>query len=285
MNTNEINKTIDDTNEIIEYVHKYKPHICFLTPCYGGLCHINYMISMMNTIKLLTQFGIQYTLIYTASESLITRARNNLIAKALYNINHTHIMFIDSDIKWDPVDIIRLLLDNKSIVGGLYPIKNYDFKKFTNPSHALSNIPALLEKKKTVSYLSNVSDHDLIQHNLLRYNTNFNSNEVSVDNGLIEVKHLATGFMMIQRDTLLSLMANNQELKYVDDVNFLSVEENDYAYALFDCGIIDGHYFSEDWMFCHRWFLSGGLIYANVNIKLTHSGVEEYTGNFLSTII
>ena len=41
--------------------------------------------------------------------------------------------------------------------------------------------------------------------------------------------------------------------KYSDDVGFLTENENKYAYALFDCGVEDGHYLSEDWMFCNRW--------------------------------
>jgi hypothetical protein len=73
--------------------------------------------------------------------------------------------------------------------------------------------------------------------------------------------------------------------KYVDDVSFLKPEENEFAYALFDCGVEDGHYFSEDWLFCKRWSKMGGNIFVDVSINLIHSGIEDYRGSYITTII
>ena len=73
--------------------------------------------------------------------------------------------------------------------------------------------------------------------------------------------------------------------KYTDDVCFLRAEENKYAYALFDCGVEDGHYFSEDWLFCKRWSKMGGNIFVDVSINLIHTGIEDYKGSYISTII
>ena len=114
---------------------------------------------------------------------------------------------------------------------------------------------------------------------------NFVAGTAEINQNLMEVRHLATGFMMIKRDVIEKLMEAFPSTKYVDDVNFLEGKENDFAYALFDCGVELGHYFSEDWMFCSRWTKLGGKIHADVSINLTHTGPHDYVGSFVSTIV
>jgi hypothetical protein len=36
----------------------------------------------------------------------------------------THIMFIDNDITWNPIDILKLIIAKKPIIGGAYPLKS-----------------------------------------------------------------------------------------------------------------------------------------------------------------
>ena len=200
----------------------------------------------------------------------------------------THFMFIDNDISWDPADILKLILAEKDLIGGIYPLKNYDWDKLVrdplNPYN--TNVIQALLKKKNESQLANmVSDSSMIQHNLLRYNINYLGQYLEITNNIAKVKHLATGFMMIRRKLLTSMMQAFPSTKYVDDVNFLRPEENAMAYALFDCGVEEGHYFSEDWLFCDRWTKMGGDIYIDVSINLTHTGIEDYRGCYISTII
>ena len=90
---------------------------------------------------------------------------------------------------------------------------------------------------------------------------------------------------MIQRNTIEKMTQSFPSTKYTDDVGFLTGTENNFAYALFDCGVEEGHYFSEDWLFCSRWSKMGGSIYADVTINLIHTGIEDFQGNYLSTIL
>ena len=125
----------------------------------------------------------------------------------------------------------------------------------------------------------------MVQHNLLKYNINFLNSTLSIQNNLTKVRHIATGFMMIKRNTIEQMMLAYPATKYTDDVGFLHGKENDHAYALFDCGVEDGHYFSEDWLFCSRWTKMGGSIYADVSISLMHTGIEDYKGCFISSVL
>ena len=91
--------------------------------------------------------------------------------------------------------------------------------------------------------------------------------------------------MLIKRQVITDMCKAFPSTKYTDDVKFLKDTENDYAYALFDCGVEDGHYYSEDWMFCHRWAKLGGKIWADISINLNHTGTEDYNGSLLASLL
>jgi hypothetical protein len=102
---------------------------------------------------------------------------------------------------------------------------------------------------------------------------------------LARVRHLATGFMMFKRSVIEKMGLAYPTTKYTDDVGFLVGDQNKYAYALFDCGVEDDHYYSEDWLFCHRWTKMGGNIYIDVGINLMHTGNEDFKGCYLASIL
>jgi hypothetical protein len=265
------------------YIQQHNPYVILLTPCYGGVCHVNYTCCLINTINLFNELGIKIKVEFCKNDSLVSRARNNLIARAMSDEASTHFIFIDSDITWNPVDILKCLISDKPLVGGMYPVKMYHWERLIG-SDGENVIQKWIDHKNN-TVLHNVDNTDYIQQRLLRYNINFASPTVHIEKNLMEVKHLATGFMMIQRKTIEILMNAFPSTKYVDDVNFLSDNENKYAYALFDCGVEEGHYFSEDWLFCSRWSKLGGKVYVDVTINLTHTGVQDFKGSFVSTLL
>lgn len=274
---------------IIDYVKENNPKVAILTPCYGGQCHLSYIPCLIATIELLMSFGIP-TIHHTCkNDSLITRARNNLIAKAMSDPQTTHFMFIDSDISWDATDIIKLLVSNKKLVGGVYPLKKYNWSKLlVDPNNQFNtNIVQGIIDKKLLDKINchNISDEDMLRSNLVNYNVNYLDSNLTIKDNLAKVRHIATGFMMIQRELLTQMQLDYTSTKYVDDVNFLSANENEFAYALFDCCVQDGHYLSEDWMFCDRWRQIGGDVFIDVSINLTHTGIEDFKGAFMAHIV
>jgi hypothetical protein len=254
-------------------------HVFIGTPCYGGLCHVNYVVRLMNTQQLLTQLGIQCSVEFMKNESLITRARNNMVAKFMSNPETTHLLFIDSDITWHPMDVVKLLAAEKDVVGGIYPKKRYAWERLTP-----ENIKDFVSRKN-LYYNKDKSDEDLIRENLVNYNLNYDRKTMKIENNLLEIYTLATGFFCVSRNCLKTMMEKHPQTKYIDDVNYLQGSENDYAYALFDCIIVDTHYMSEDWTFCHRWREIGGKIWIDVTIELSHTGNEDYRGRLLSSLV
>jgi len=287
-------ETLDLEAIVRKYVEENKPRLAILTPCYGSLCYVNYVSCLMATIQLCNSVGIPTRVEFCRNDSLVSRARNNLVAKIMNDPTMTHMLFIDSDITWDPVDVLKLIVSDKALIGGVYPIKSFEWERLlprmvqrdANTDPQLVN-PVLdwLRGKHTSELRDLVSDVDFIQQKLVRYNINHLGPSLEINQNLARVKHLATGFMMIKRSVIEKMQLAFPSTKYVDDVGFLKDDENKHAFALFDCGVEEGHYCSEDWMFCNRWTKMGGQVWIDVSINLTHTGNQDFKGSFLSSLL
>ena len=74
-------QTISLTQNQLDILKSSRVHIC--TPCYGGQLTEPFFMSMMGLSNFMNQNGLVYTLETIVNESLITRARNSLVAKMM----------------------------------------------------------------------------------------------------------------------------------------------------------------------------------------------------------
>lgn len=114
-------KKIDDEQAVIDLNKLREYNIFFATPCYGGMLTDQFFLSIFRATQVLMQHGINFRVTTLRNESLITRARNILTAMFLES-PCTHLMFIDSDIEFQPQDILRALAYDKDIIAGAYQI-------------------------------------------------------------------------------------------------------------------------------------------------------------------
>lgn len=120
------------------------------TPCYDGRLDVWYVNSLVNTVKLAKDRGIDLIPIWVSFDSLIQRARNDTIFAAIEG-DFDDIIWIDSDIEWDPEWIFTLLNYTEDVVGGTYRKKNdreeYVIKQQTltppNPTTGLIEVNGL----------------------------------------------------------------------------------------------------------------------------------------------
>ncbi len=98
-------------------------HLHIGIPCYGGMMSEPTVTSLLRFILLAQQVGLNWSLDTMVNESLVTRARNNLMAKMMTNKAATHFMFIDADIRFEPDAILKMMACDKDVIGGLYPKK------------------------------------------------------------------------------------------------------------------------------------------------------------------
>ena len=192
-------------------------------------------------------------------ESLVTRARNTLVANFLDNESFTHLLFIDADIGFDAKYLKRFLEYDKDVMCAPYPMKLISWDM----------IPKLIEEKK---------DYRNLCH---PYVLNFsNKGEINVEKGFAEVLDAATGFMLIKRECLLKMKEEYPDLRYKTDQIINNKEfESENTYLFFDTMKDDDErYLSEDYAFSRRWQKIGGKIYADIGSKITHFGSYRYTG-------
>ena len=78
--------------EALEFLRKQHIHFCL--PMYGGNCNEATFIAMIKFGIIAGKLGINYSIDTMVNESLITRGRNNLVAKMLYNKAATHLMWV-----------------------------------------------------------------------------------------------------------------------------------------------------------------------------------------------
>ena len=107
------------------------------------------------------------------------------------------------------------------------PIKNYEWNKLIEPGKNV--VQEWVNTKKSSQLNASITDQDFVQHKMMRYNLNYISNTLEIANNLTKVRHLATGFMMIRRDTIEKMARAFPSTKYTDDVGFLQPNENEYA--------------------------------------------------------
>jgi glycosyltransferase involved in cell wall biosynthesis len=92
------------------------------TLSYDGRLDVFYTNSLIETIRKCPE-NISIAPIFLSYDSLIQRARNDTLAMALQN-GFDDLIFIDSDISWDPEWLFRLLQYPVDVVGGTYRKKS-----------------------------------------------------------------------------------------------------------------------------------------------------------------
>ena len=233
--------------------------VLICTPCFGGNIRIEYMNSIMGLITYFQRLNIKHEMYCIPFESLIPRARNVSATKFLKS-DHTHMMFIDADIQFDPRSVLKMISEDKDIIGGAYPKKVLKFdqmKKYIDKANSIQDIIAL-----SSAYAINVSE------------------EQTVKNGVVSVLDAPTGFLLIKKRVIEKMIEEYPDTKYKNDIKaYEPCTDNGYCYDLFQSKVMDGRYVSEDYGFCRLWQNIGGKVHCDLSAKLTHFGNFGFIGN------
>lgn len=257
----------------VEELRKNKVFVA--TPMYGGMCHGLNMKSGLDLQNTFMKYGVEVKFSFLFNESLITRARNYLVDEFL-RTDFTHMLFIDSDIHYNPQDIIAMLALNKDIIGGPYPKKSINW---ANIKQAVLKNPEINPKE-----LENLVGEYVF--NVVKGTSQFSVTEP------LEVMEIGTGFMLIKREVFSKLKESFPKIQYKPDhVGQANFDGSRYIHAYFDTVIdytdsITGggsdRYLSEDYMFCQMWRKIGGKIFLCPWVKTQHVGSYAFTGNMPS---
>ena len=256
-----------------------KKKIFIATPMYGGQCAGMYSKACIDLATMCANYGVETRFFFIFNESLITRARNYLVDEFLRAEGVTHLMFIDSDIHFDPRDVLSLAVlcdDDHPIIGGPYGKKCIAWEKI----------------KRAVDV--GIADED--PEELAKFTGDFVFNPVLGTKELkinepVEVLEIGTGFMMVKRDVFDDWKSAFPQFHYRPDHNRSEHFKGDrYIHAYFDT-IIDNdaympggesggsdRYLSEDYMFCQLARKIGKKIFLCPWMKLGHVGAYVFDG-------
>lgn len=226
---------------------------------------------MIMLATLAERYGVRMHYHSLTTESLVQRARN-YCAEEFLKSNATHLMFIDADIEFDPMDVFALMLLSNKTMGydvacGPYPLKNIAWEK----------VKIAVDK--------GLGDSD--PNSLAEYSTDYVFNvDASVKsfnlNEPFLVSEAGTGFMCIPRYVLEEFRKSYPEQDYTPDhVRSVGFDGSKKITCFFDCEIdpISNRYLSEDYWFCNKISKIGLKIGMCPWIKLNHVGMYKFDGN------
>ena len=253
-----------------EDLQKHKLFVA--TPMYGGMNHGLYMKSCLDLQATMTRYGVETKFSFLFNESLITRARNYLVDEFL-RTDYTHLLFIDSDIHFNPQDVLALLALDKDVIGGPYPKKSMNWGNIAQAARTHPDLNPKELEQLVGEYVFNV----------VKGTQQFQVTEP------LEVMEIGTGYMLVNRIVFQKMEKEYPMIRYKPDhVGQANFDGSRYIHAYFDTvidtkeSIVGGgsdRYLSEDYMFCQMWRKMGGKIYLCPWMKTQHIGTYAFTGN------
>jgi len=290
----------------IEELQKKKLFVA--TPMYGGQCAGLYTRSVADLSAFCAKYGIPLQLYYLFNESLITRARNYCVDEFIRS-DATHLMFIDSDIGFNPQDVIAMMAMQTDdspydVIGGPYPKKCISWEKI---KHAVDKGFADEDPNKLENFVG-----DYV------FNPASGQREIPLGEP-VQVMEIGTGFMMIKKSVFAKYDQVYPNQKYKPDhVRTEHFDGSRQIMAYFDCIIDRGYspealhkimtdvaegksegvqelakllltaektaskrYLSEDYMFCYNVEKMGCKVWFCPWMKLQHVGSYVFGGSLI----
>ena len=258
----------------INLEHLRERKLFVATPMYGGQCGGMYTRSMCDLTALCVKYGIEVRSYFLFNESLITRARNYCVDEFLRS-DAEHMLFIDSDIGFNPQDVIAMMAlqtpeSPYDVIAGPYPKKCITWEK----------IKQAVDKGVADENPNALEDFvgDFVFNPAL--DENESSRSIRLDEPA-QVLETGTGFMMIRRKTFDKYKEAYPEYSYKPDhVRTAAFDGSREIHAYFDC-IIEPktrRYLSEDYMFCQNVRNMGMKVWLCPWMHLQHTGTYVFAG-------
>ena len=217
-----------------------KPSVMIAMPCYDSV-KVSTMMSVIKLVQQLAKSGVAVG-INTIKSPLIHQARNYLTSVFL-TTEYTHLLFIDSDVEFEPEAVIRMLIAKKDVICTPYRVKSMD-----------------VDKK---IYTVEIKEARRMEAG-----------------DIMEISAGPTGIMLIHRDVFKKIIEKFPDLKIKNSVFPKPGPDHKYYYNFFDFKFEDGYSSGEDVSFCKLVEKVGFKLYANTASFTKHHGSYAWGGRF-----
>ena len=212
-----------------------EPYLLIGTPAYNGQLHVDYLHAILGFQRAKVKFDV----LTIANESLITRARNSLLATFWENEKYTHLLFLDADVFLDYKGLVDMLKHDKDVIGA----------------------PVFLKGKN--------------QNGEQTINTDAKPSELPV---LQSVNRVGTAVFMLNKKAANSLVeyAIKEQRVYQTHKMLEYANAAKTHYDIFRVGIFNGEYLSEDFWVCQELRKLGFEVFVDTSVYTRHNGMLAF---------
>ena len=238
-----------------------KKSIFVATSTSNGNIFTGYNLSILKLEKLCYNLGIGLVSAYTLNEHYPQKAKNTL-CDIFMKTQNTHLLLVDTDIEFEPEDVIKMLDFNQPVVGGLNHKRKIRWDRLAELANQKN------DKNFTIADLQAISR----EYNFIPKDDNIENVDLNED--FIEVDAVSSGVILLSREALGKIQEAHSNDKYVED--------NETYFRYFDTNIkkissINTNiYIGDDAWFCKRWKELGGKIYLYTKFQSKHWGIYAF---------
>lgn len=155
--------------------------VALVTPAYDGRVHDDHARSIEQGLRALNKAGLKAVRICITGDAVLPRVRNSCVAAALA-AGADKVVMIDSDIGFDPAQLVRLVSHSKNIVGAAPQAQLKYWRDAATPHCVWRPFPG---------------------------------ERMTDEHGLVEAAGLATGFLMVRACVFRELVREGKAQRYI----------------------------------------------------------------------
>lgn len=236
-------------------------HILLATPIYGG-AGPEYIGSMLRLQAWLLRQGIEVSFAHQAMAE-VARSRNTLATHFWNRPQMTHLLFVDSDMSFQPAAVDKLIKADKPLVGCVYPKRSLNVGRLAAAAKRYEDPASIM-----------AASLDFVVHP--------GGDSAEVVDGLCKVDGLGLGLCLIRRDVLATLMATGKIKQ--DEAGGRAGGHGGPILGFFDPIPTETTFLAEDLSFFRRWRETGGEIWAALDQEVGHVGTMTYSARVIDAL-
>lgn len=240
--------------------------VLIAVPSMGGVIKAKTTESLVRLVRSMTRNGIHADLMNIDGSDVVT-VRNLYANKVLNSDKWDSLLFIDSDMQFEPDVIARMIRLNVGVAGAACTTRDIDLKKFGEA-------------------MRDHGDHDRARAESSRFNVlvtwdNTKKTKVRRRAGFYTMAAVGMAVCLIRKQALEAMVREGAVDQRTDVRD--SIEQ--VSWGFFDFEKIGAIVLLEDYSFCYRWTMKMGRpLWVAVDEEIRHLGEFGYTGKYATVL-
>jgi hypothetical protein len=220
-------------------------------------------LTVANLVKLLQSHDID-TYLHNIDSAEIVTARDMFANMVVYSHDLDGLIFIDSDMAFDPEIMLKMLKTGKDVVAAACTRRTLDLNTLLAAAQHHGNVPRAIAQASDFTVKLSWNDEDVTP--------------VEVTDGFCRAAAVGMACAYISKGALLEIV----KAKAVEARLDLSAGPGQTCWSFFSPLTHDGVRLGEDYSFCYRWTqLMKRELFVCVDENIIHCGDYNYTAKFI----